>query len=311
MILSASRRTDIPACYSQWFYNRIKEGYVYVRNPVNPRQVSRVNISPDVVDCIVFWTKNPENMLAGLDNLDGYRYCFLFTITGYGRDIEPFVGDKKKTVIPAFRYLSEKIGASAMTWLYDPVFVTPKYTMEYHIHAFEEIAKELCGCTNHVILSFLTDYRKTVKNMKGTGVIPLSDEDMIYLAGRFREIAERYGMQIQTCVERADLSAAGVQQGACIDKARLEDIIGMPLAGGKDPGQRKECRCFTSIDIGSFDTCSNGCRYCYANSDKKAVDIKSAEFDVNSPILCDSLSEDDRIYERCVRSLVQRQISIV
>ena len=110
MIISASRRTDIPAFYSEWLYNRIKEGFLYVKNPMNAHQVSRIDLSPDVVDCIVFWTKNPAPMIDGLDKLKDYPYYFQVTISGYGKDIEPGIPDKNKEIIPAFKKLAEKIG---------------------------------------------------------------------------------------------------------------------------------------------------------------------------------------------------------
>ena len=121
MILSASRRTDIPGYYSDWFYNRIKEGFLFVRNPVNMHQVSKIDLSPEVVDCIVFWTKNPAPMLAGLEELKAYPYYFQFTLTGYGTDIERNVPHKKDVVIPVFQDLSKRIGAQRVVWRYDPI----------------------------------------------------------------------------------------------------------------------------------------------------------------------------------------------
>lgn len=140
MILSVSRRTDIPNYYSEWFFNRIKEGFVYVRNPMNVHQVSRIDITPEMVDCIVFWTKNPEPMLERLDELALYNYYFQFTLTGYGTDIECNVPNKKEKIIPIFQKLSEKIGRQKVIWRYDPIIFNEKYTPEYHLKAFEQIA---------------------------------------------------------------------------------------------------------------------------------------------------------------------------
>ena len=137
MILSVSRRTDIPNYYSDWFYNRIKEGFLYVRNPFNPHQISRIDLSSQVVDCIVFWTKNPANMLARLDELQAYKYYFQFTLTGYGRDIEPNLPDKRNELIATFQKLSEKIGKEKVIWRYDPILINERYTVEYHLNAFE------------------------------------------------------------------------------------------------------------------------------------------------------------------------------
>ena len=140
MILSASRRTDIPNYYSEWFINRIREGFLYVRNPMNPHQISKINLSPDVIDCIVFWTKNPINMLEKLEELKPYMYYFQFTLTGYGRDVEPNLPHKREVLIPTFQRLSEQIGKERVIWRYDPIFLSDRYTVEYHIKAFEELS---------------------------------------------------------------------------------------------------------------------------------------------------------------------------
>ena len=150
MILSVSRRTDIPNYYADWFYNRIKEGFLYVRNPMNYHQVSRIELSPDLVDCIVFWTKNPEPMMARLHELDDYAYYFQFTLTGYGRDIEPNVPHKKDRMIPVFQRLSETIGSSRVVWRYDPILFNDVYTEEYHLRAFERIADALADFAEKV-----------------------------------------------------------------------------------------------------------------------------------------------------------------
>lgn len=166
MIVSASRRTDIPTFYSEWFYNRIKEGFLYVRNPMNAHQISRIDLSPDVVDCIVFWTKNPIPMLPRLDELAAYKYYFQFTLTGYGRDMEANLPDKKEKLIPAFKQLAEKIGKKRIIWRYDPIVFTKKYSPEYHIKAFTQIAEALDGCTEKCVISFVDIYAKNKKNME-------------------------------------------------------------------------------------------------------------------------------------------------
>lgn len=163
MILSASRRTDIPNYYSDWFLHRIEEGFVYVRNPMNPHQISKINLSPEVVDCIVFWTKNPKPMLDRLAELKAYSYYFQFTLTGYGTDIEAGVPHKKESIIPTFQSLSGKIGKEKVIWRYDPILFTDKYTPEYHLKAFEQIASALHGYTNKCVISFVDTY---VKNKK-------------------------------------------------------------------------------------------------------------------------------------------------
>jgi hypothetical protein len=158
MILSVSRRTDIPNYYSEWFLNRIKEGYLYVRNPMNTHQISKIKITPELVDCIVFWTKNPKPMMDKLDELKDYFYYFQFTLTGYGKDVEPNLPHKREKMIPIFQELSRKLGKEKVIWRYDPIMITDQYTVEYHMQAFREIAESLNGYTDKVIISFLDCY---------------------------------------------------------------------------------------------------------------------------------------------------------
>lgn len=155
MILSVSRRTDIPNYYSEWFYNRIKEGFLYVRNPMNAHQISEIKITPDVVDCIVFWTKNPLPMMKRLNEIKDYNYYFQFTLTGYGNDVEVNLPNKKTEMIPVFQELSEKIGKQKVIWRYDPIFFSDRYTKEYHLKAFKSIAEALSGYTEKCVISFV------------------------------------------------------------------------------------------------------------------------------------------------------------
>ena len=187
MILSVSRRTDIPNYYSEWFINRIKEGYLYVKNPMNAHQISRIDLSPDVVDCIVFWTKNPINIFDKLDDLKGYQYYFQITLTGYGRDVEPGLPDKNKVLLPAFKELSERIGKKRTIWRYDPILINNKYTKEYHYRAFGKIADELKDYTERVVISFVDLYAKTQRNMTGLNIENTGNDEMI-------EIAEKLGI---------------------------------------------------------------------------------------------------------------------
>lgn len=182
MILSVSRRTDVPNYYSDWFYNRIREGYLYVRNPMNAHQVSRIDLSPQVVDCIVFWTKNPANMMAHLHELEGYPYYFQFSLTGYGRDIELNLPDKRTVLIPVFQHLSSRLGKERVIWRYDPILLNGRYTAEYHVKAFEEIAGWLDGYTEKVVISFVDLYAKAKRNLRGLEVREPGQDEMVLLA---------------------------------------------------------------------------------------------------------------------------------
>lgn len=309
MILSVSRRTDIPNYYSEWFFNRIKEKYVYVRNPMNIHQVSKINISPDVVDCIVFWTKNPEPMLNKLEHLKDYKYYFQFTLTGYGKDIEPSLPHKRDEMIPIFQGLSEMIGKEKVVWRYDPIVITDTYSEEYHLKAFHEIASTLNGYCTKVVISFIDFYVKTKKNMTDIETIDRNQKELIDFSAKLAEIARKNDMEIETCAEPIDLSSCGIKHSSCIDKRLIEKIIGSTIKVRKDKNQREECGCVESVEIGAYNTCLNGCKYCYANYSDERVKANRDLYDVHSPILCSKITKEDKITERVVKSIKEEQIS--
>ena len=306
MILSASRRTDLPHYYSEWFYNRIREGFVLVRNPRNPHSVGRIRLSPDIVDCIVFWTKDPENMLPGLDLLKDYDFYFQFTLTPYGKEIEPGMADKKR-ILETFRTLSARIGKDRVVWRYDPVLLTGEYTVERHREAFAELARALAGCTDTCVISFLDLYRNTETSFARMGLRPAERADMESLAASFSRAARSFGIRVEACAESADLSGFGVGRASCIDKNRIERITGCRLDAKKDKNQRALCGCVESVDIGVYNTCPAMCRYCYANYSPSAVGGSAARHDPRSPFLTGVLQPGDSVSERRVKSLKQGQ----
>lgn len=309
MIVSASRRTDIPNYYSEWFYNRIKEGFVYVRNPMNLHQAGRIDLTPDVVDCIVFWTKNPEPMIPRLDELAPYCYYFQFTLTGYGKDMERNVPHKREKMIPVFRELSDRIGKQKVIWRYDPIIFTKKYTPEYHLRAFQAIAEALKGYTEKCVISFVDLYVKNRKNMESMNFYSPGAKELREFAKEISRIAGRNGMKVGSCAENADLEDCGIEHNCCIDKGLIESIIGYKLNAKKDKNQRKECGCIESMDIGAYDTCRNGCKYCYANHSWERVVKNSGEYDPASPVLCGRITDEDRISVRKASSLKEVQLS--
>lgn len=310
MILSVSRRTDIPAYYAEWFYNRLKAGFLCVRNPMNPRQVSRIALSPETVDCIVFWTKNPEPMFARMEELAKYPYYFQFTLTGYGRDIEGGLPPKKEKLIPAFCALADKIGRGRMIWRYDPILFTKKYTPDYHLRAFARIAEALRGCTEHCVISFVDHYAKNRKNMMAVGAYELEENQLFVFCKIIRGIAGENGMGIGSCAEKTDLAQCGIGHNSCIDKSLVESITGCRLKAGKDRNQRPECGCVESVDVGTYNTCRNGCLYCYANYSEGSVRENSGKYDVLSPMLCDAPRDGDVVVERKMRSLKETQLRL-
>lgn len=309
MILSVSRRTDVPNYYSDWFVNRIKEGFLYVRNPMNAHQISRIALSPDVVDCIVFWTKNPANMMEKLECLQDYVYYFQFTLTGYGRDIEPNLPNKREELIPTFKQLSKKIGKEKVIWRYDPILISKKYTMDYHLRAFEEIASNLADYTEKVVISFVDFYTKTQRNTRELDIRQLTNEEMINLAAQMAQIASRYNLIIESCAEQINLQKIGIQHGSCIDKKLIEKILGCKLNGEKDKNQRGECGCLESVEVGSYNTCLNGCKYCYASFNNEKVKENVKTYDPDAPLLCGDITADDNITDRRVKSLKDAQLS--
>jgi DNA repair photolyase len=307
MIISASRRTDIPAFYSEWFINRLKEGFLYVRNPINIHQISKIKLTPDVVDFIVFWTKNPEEMLPKLDCLKDYNYYFQYTLTSYDKDIEGNVPSKGKFLIPTFKKLSDKIGKEKIIWRYDPILLSDKYTINYHSENFEKIAKQLSNYTERCTISFLDFYKKTERNLKESHIEQFDVNKKQLLAKIISEIAKEYNLKIDTCSEDIDLSEYGVTHAHCIDSNLMEKLTNYSFNITKDKNQRKECGCVESIDIGAYNTCRHNCKYCYANFHEKQVETNYNCHNPKSPLLYGEISNTkDKITERKVKSIIVR-----
>lgn len=246
--------------------------------------------------------------------LRDYMFYFQFTVTGYGKDIEPNIPDKKKAILPAFIELSKQLGKERVIWRYDPVFFNSRYTAEYHLRAFSQIAKTLEGYTNTCVISFLDTYPKVFGKDKNN--IPVEEKTDGYLkgfSGKLAEIGKQHGMKLATCAEHINLSSVGIEHNACIDKSRIEKLLGATLSPlGKDFSQRPECLCCNSIDIGTYNTCRNGCRYCYANlRGAKTVERISGKYDPASPILCDTIHKHDEVVEnQNIRSLIRRETQL-
>jgi hypothetical protein len=295
MIVSASRRTDIPAFYADWFMNRIREEYVLVRNPFNPQQISRISLKPGDVDCIVFWTKNPANILERLDELDrrGFRYYFLFTLTPYGRDIEANLPDKD-VLVATFGKLSGMIGRERVIWRYDPIVVTGRLDREYHEQEFRALARKLAPFTDRCIISFLDFYAKTKRNMKSVDARDIDGAAMRGMAAGFVDVCRQKGLELRTCAEEIDLADVGIPAGKCIDDERIAAILGRTFSVPRAPGQRKTCRCASSVDIGAYNSCAHHCLYCYANYSEDQVRSNMALHDPASPLLIGRDGDADR-----------------
>lgn len=273
-----------------------------VRNPVNVHQVSKVHLNPEVVDGIVFWTKNPIPMLGRLQMLQEYMYYFQFTLNAYGGDVEPDIPRKNDVIIPAFQRLSDQIGPERMIWRYDPIFLNEKYTMEYHIRYFEEIAKRLCKYTRKCTISFLDYYRNTALNLSKLNLQVFTTWKRERLAKSLAEIAHSYGLMIDTCAEKIELGKYGIHHARCIDDRLLGRLLACPLHAEKDRNQRLKCGCAESLDIGTYNTCKSGCRYCYAQYNAKTACANAGKHDPESPLLIGELGPGDRITERNMHS---------
>ena len=310
MIISASRRTDIPSFYSEWFYNRLREGYVLVRNPMNAHQVGKISLSPEVVDGIVFWTKNPIPMMGRLSELDGYHYYFQFTLTAYGKDVEPGIPSKNQRMIPAFCELSKQIGRERVVWRYDPIFLSEDYTVEYHLKYFRVLAKKLAPYTDTCTVSFLDFYRNAAGALRPRGIRAPSREEQLTLMCNFSETAKADGIRVNTCAEEGDFAGYGIGHACCIDRERLERIGGVRLDVKKDPNQREACGCVSSMDIGVYNTCPNGCIYCYANYGPNRQGGRVSRHDPGSPLLWGEIRGGDVVKERKAVSYADRQLSL-
>lgn len=293
MILHTGNRTDIPAFYTEWFVNRLKEGYVMVRNPYNPEQITKYLLSPKVVDAIAFCTKNPAPMLPYMDLLKDYGQYWFVTITPYGKEIEPKVPEKEK-VMEAFKELSEIVGINAIGWRYDPIFISDDYTVKRHIEDFENMANTLSGYTNTCVISFIDLYKKVLRNFPE--VREVRKEDRITLAKEFVSIGDKYNMKIVACAEGTELETYGVDCSGCMTVPVFEKAINCSLQVPKIKGARPECGCLLGCDIGAYNTCGHLCKYCYANYDAHTVIHNMKRHNPKSPLLLGELSENDKVH---------------
>lgn len=303
MLLSVSRRTDIPAWYADWFFRRLAEGFVLVPSPRAPHRLHQIPLNPDVVDGIVFWTKNPLPMLPRLSELKNHLTVFQFTLTGYGTEAEPALPDKDAILIPAFQQLARKLGPRRVIWRYDPIFFTQKYTEKWHLEQFEQIALRLQGYTDTCVISFLDEYQGTRARMRPLVPAAFDPQSAARLARGLAEIASDCSIRVQSCAEALDLGAAGIAHGRCIDGALFESLLGQPLHWTPAKGRRPECGCAASVDIGTYNTCPGGCRYCYANFSPGQITANRAAHDPRSPLLIGWPGLQDQIIHSSFSSL--------
>lgn len=299
MIISASKRTDIPAFYSDWFFNRLNEGFVDVRNPRFPEKISRVSLSPDVVDCIVFWTKNPQPMLDKLHLLDKYSYYFQFTVNAYDKSTERNLPDKDGVIIPAFKALSDLIGTKRVIWRYDPIFISEDCDVNFHKKSFENLADKLAGYTEKCVISFLDVYGMNRNRIEKAGIRSPEQDEIAELAAFISNTAAKYGLSVESCAEKIDLSEYGISHGHCIDKALIEEICGYRLEPDQGKPSREDCGCYKNVDIGAYNTCRHNCIYCYANNSVLSLQ----KHDQTSSLISGNLNKGDIVSVSSGKSL--------
>ena len=309
MIINTGMRTDIPAFYSEWLLNRIREGYVLVRNPYNPFQVTKYSLSPEVVDLISFCTKNPAPMLQHMDILKPYGQYWFVTITPYGRDIEPNVPEKQK-VMEDFKMLSNTVGVDSIGWRYDPIFVDEEHSVEWHIGEFEQMAKNLAGYTRTCVISFIDIYKKVERNFPEAREV--YNGDRLTLGKAFIDIAKKYDITIRPCAEGNDLEPYGADCSGCMTVKTFETALHAKLDVPKrSKNQRNgECACLLGMDIGAYDTCGHLCRYCYANTNPELVKENMKIHDPKSPFLLGHSTPEDIIHVAKQQSWINQQISM-
>lgn len=293
MIINTGLRTDIPAFFAPWFVNRLRSGYVLVRNPYNHQQVTKYLLNPSVVDLLVFCTKNPKPLLDLLksgDVLAPFKQFWFVTITPYGSEIEPNVPDKSQ-VIESFKQLSDKLETSSVCWRYDPVFISKKYDIDFHIKAFARMAAQLSGFAETCVISFIDLYKKVQKNFSDISEVPFEAQKII--CTEFVKIGRQHNIAIKTCGESPLLAETGVDISGCMTKEVFDAAAGCKLDIPKFKPNRKECACLLTADIGGYNTCSHFCRYCYANYDRRTVIQNMKQHDEYSAFLIGGAEPDD------------------
>ena len=307
MIIQTGSRTDIPAFYSKWFAKRLQEGFVLVRNPFHPASVTRYNLNPEVVDLIVFCSKNPAPLLPYMDLLAPYHQYWFLTITPYGNDIEPHVPDKK-CVMDTFRELSEIVGPKCIAWRYDPIFIDDEWTVGRHIDAFGSMCEYLSGCTDTCIISFIDLYEKVKHNFPEAARVPFKTQ--LHITEEFVKIAARHHMTIKPCAESPSLASVGADCSGCMTVRTFETAVGQNLNLPPNPNNRKECACFLTGDIGAYNTCGHLCRYCYANYDPEIVRANMRQHDPSSPLLIGHINPQDSIHQARQASWIDPQMRL-
>jgi len=311
MILNTGARTDTVQFYSEWLLKRFEEGYVYTRNPLFPNKVTRYELSPEKIDLVMFCSKNYKPILKRLHEItDKYRTYFHYTITAYGKDVEPLVPPIDESIDTLIE-LSKQVGKQRIAWRYDPVLLTDKYTVEVHAKTFEYMAERLVPYIDRCIFSFVEMYKKLETNMPE--IMPLTDGDKDRIAEILGKIAKKYSLHLQTCGTNGDYTKYGIHISGCATLEVLGAANSCEFKDLKHKGLREGCHCIESRDIGAYDTCLNGCKYCYANKSPQKAKNNYKYHNPNSPLLLGELLPTDEVTQGNQKSFLKseaRQMNI-
>ena len=302
MIINTGSRTDTVQYYSEWLLKRFQEGFVYSRNPLFPNKVTRYELNPEVVDCVVFCSKNYEPIWERLPEITSkFNTYFYYTITAYGKDVEPNVpdiGDSIETLIK----LSKLVGAKRIAWRYDPILLTEKYSKKRHYETFDYMAQKLSPYIDRCIFSFVEMYKKLKTNMPE--IIVLTENDKDEIAKNIGLIAQKHNILLQTCATLENYDKYNILQSGCMTAEILGKANDITFRKINHSGNRKGCRCMESRNIGDYDTCPNGCKYCYANQNPEIAKKNFEKHNIESPLILGGLNPTDEITQSTQKSFL-------
>ena len=307
MIVNISGRTDIVNHYSEWMFKRFEEGYALSRNSLFPRHIRRYELTPERIDCIIFGSKNYAPVISRIHEITNrFSTYFYYTITAYGKDVEPSVPSIDESIETLFK-LEKIVGAKRIAWRYDPVLLTETYTIECHLKTFEYIAKRLTSHIDRCIFSFVEMYTKHKTNFPE--LITHTKEDMDILAEGFGQIAKKYGIVVQTCGPEEDYVKYGIKSSGCVTLEMLAKANDLEFRNLKHKGFREGCHCIESRDIGMLNSCSNGCKYCYANKNHTITVKNYSMHDPLSPLLIGHVMPEDDVKQGLQKSFLKKQVA--
>jgi hypothetical protein len=308
MILNAGGRTDTVQYYSEWLLNRFREGYVLSRNPLFPNIVNRIELNPEVLDVVVFCSKDYRPILPRLHEISDRFNCYYhYTITAYGTDIEPRVPSIEES-IRTLKALAAQVGPEKIAWRYDPVLLTEKYTIERHLETFDRMARELAPYVDRCIFSFVEMYKKLEVNMPELRSV--SEQDKLTLAQGMGTTARKYGLYLQTCATKEDYEPFGIHRSGCMTAEIFSNALGIHFEKTPHQGNRAGCLCIESRGLGDYDSCPNGCRYCYANKDHAKALQNYLTHDPKSPLLLGHLLPTDTVKPLKQESFLSKELSL-